>query len=95
MDFAFDERTERLRAELLAFMDEHVHPAEPEFERTDPGRPFSWERPKIMAIACHPYLSGVPHRFGYVQRTFADLLARDGVVAWDGARILDWYKAQG
>jgi allantoinase len=53
------------------------------------------ERPKIMAIACHPYLSGVPHRFGYVQRTFADLLARDGVVAWDGARILDWYKAQG
>ena len=38
MDFAFDERTEQLRAELLAFMDEHVYPAEPEFERGDPGR---------------------------------------------------------
>jgi acyl-CoA dehydrogenase len=49
MDFAFDERTEQLRAELLAFMDEHVYPAEPEFERNDPGLPFSWERPKIMA----------------------------------------------
>ena len=49
------------------------------------------ERPKIMAIACHPYLSGVPHRIGHVQRTFADILAHDGVVAWDGAKILDWY----
>ena len=49
MDFAFDERTEQLRGELLAFMDEHVYPAEPEFERTDPAQPFSWERPKVMA----------------------------------------------
>ena len=49
MEFAFDQRTEQLRTELLAFMDEHVHPAEPEFERSDPGQPFSWERPKIMA----------------------------------------------
>ena len=48
MDFAFDERTEQLRSELLAFMDDHVYPAEPEFERTDPEAPFSWERPKIM-----------------------------------------------
>ncbi|MFE7812148.1 acyl-CoA dehydrogenase family protein [Streptomyces sp. NPDC057433] len=28
MDFTFDARTEELRAALLAFMDEHVHPAE-------------------------------------------------------------------
>jgi len=61
---------------------------------------FNWlyheaaERPKVMAIACHPYLSGVPHRIGHVQRTFAELLARDGVVAWDGAKILDWYLPQ-
>jgi len=49
MDFAHDERTEQLRGELLAFMDERVYPAEPEFERTDPHQPFSWERPAIMA----------------------------------------------
>src|SRR5665811_1502116 len=61
---------------------------------------FDWlyeeaaERPKIMAIACHPYLSGVPHRIGHVQRTFKEVLAREGVVAWDGAQILDWYLAQ-
>jgi peptidoglycan/xylan/chitin deacetylase (PgdA/CDA1 family) len=58
---------------------------------------FTWlykeaaERPKVMAVACHPYLSGVPHRIGHVERTFEELLSRDGVVAWDGAKILDWY----
>jgi acyl-CoA dehydrogenase len=31
MDFAFDARTEQLRAELLDFMVSHVHPAEPVF----------------------------------------------------------------
>jgi hypothetical protein len=30
----------------------------------------------------------------HVQRTFEDLLAREGVVAWDGAKILDWYLGQ-
>ena len=61
---------------------------------------FEWlykesaERPKIMAIACHPYLSGVPHRIAYVERTFTEILSRDGVVSWDGAKILDWYLTQ-
>ena len=54
----------------------------------------STERPKIMAIACHPYLSGVPHRIAYVERTFAEILSRDGVVSWNGAKILDWYLQQ-
>ena len=31
MDFAFDARTEELRASLLDFMDSHVYPAEPVF----------------------------------------------------------------
>jgi hypothetical protein len=48
-----------------------------------------------MAIACHPYLSGVPHRIAHVQRAFEEILRQPGVVAWDGARILDWYLAQG
>jgi allantoinase len=61
---------------------------------------FNWlyaeavERPKVMAIACHPYLSGVPHRIGHVQRAYQDILAHEGVVAWDGEKILDWYLAQ-
>ena len=55
----------------------------------------SAERPKFMAVACHPYLSGVPHRIGHVERTFAEILSHDGVVAWDGSTILDWYLTEG
>ena len=62
MDFAFDERTEQLRGALLAFMDAHVYPAEPEFERTDPEAPFSWERPKIMAELLGAVVEGKVHR---------------------------------
>ena len=42
MDFAYDARTEELRADLLDFMDEHVHPAEPVFhDQLDaPRRPL-------------------------------------------------------
>jgi allantoinase len=51
-------------------------------------------RAKIMAIAMHPYLSGVPHRIVHVERTLEAILGNDGVVAWNGAKILDWYLAQ-
>jgi acyl-CoA dehydrogenase len=51
MDFTFDERTEDLRKQLLAFMDEHVRPAEKVFEEQfaemeAQGR--GWERPAII-----------------------------------------------
>lgn len=54
----------------------------------------SAERPKIMSIACHPYLSGSPHRTRYVSQAFEEILSHRGVVAWDGAKILDWYLNQ-
>jgi hypothetical protein len=53
----------------------------------------SAERAKIMSIACHPYLSGQPHRIGHVERTFADILAHPGVACWNGEQIVDWYLA--
>lgn len=52
------------------------------------------ERPKVMAIACHTYLSGVPHRIRHLERTLEAIIGRKGVVAWNGLRILDWYRAQ-
>ncbi|HEY0440451.1 MAG TPA: polysaccharide deacetylase family protein [Xanthobacteraceae bacterium] len=55
----------------------------------------SAERAKIMALAVHPYLSGAPHRIRHVERAYAEILARPGVVAWDGEQILDWYRTQG
>ncbi len=55
----------------------------------------SAERAKIMAMAL-PSLSvrrSPPHRprAAHASRRF---LGNDGVVAWDGAKILDWYLAQ-
>jgi acyl-CoA dehydrogenase len=51
MDFAFDARTEELRDKLLAFMDEHVYPAEPVFaaqvaELAADGQ--IWTRPPVI-----------------------------------------------
>jgi peptidoglycan/xylan/chitin deacetylase (PgdA/CDA1 family) len=51
----------------------------------------SQQRAKVMAVAMHPYLSGVPHRFGYVEKLFEEILSKPGVACWDGERILDWY----
>jgi len=54
----------------------------------------SAERPKIMAVACHAYLSGSPHRIRHVERTLDTIRSREGVVVWNGSTILDWYRAQ-
>jgi acyl-CoA dehydrogenase len=45
MDFTFDEKTEDYRKRLLAFMDEHVYPAESSFHDVDHG----WETPPVIA----------------------------------------------
>ena len=46
-----------------------------------------------MAIAIHPYISGQPHRIRYLEETYAHIDAHDGVLHWNGAEILDWWKA--
>jgi hypothetical protein len=48
-------------------------------------------RAKVMAIAVHPYISGVPHRIKYFEAVFRRLAGHKGVLFWNGARILDWY----
>jgi allantoinase len=48
-------------------------------------------RAKIMAVAFHPYLSGVPHRIAYFEKLLEHLRGQPGVVFWTGAEILDWY----
>ena len=49
---------------------------------------------RIMAIAVHPYIHGVPHRIKYFRRIFKELLEKPGVVFMTGADILDWYLEQ-
>ena len=49
---------------------------------------------RVMSISIHPYLSGVPHRIGYVEELIRYIKEKDGVVFWTGERILDWYRTQ-
>jgi len=49
---------------------------------------------RVMAISVHPYITGVPHRIGYLERLYEYILQRPGVAMWTGEKILDWYKAR-
>jgi allantoinase len=51
------------------------------------------DRPKIMALAIHPYLSGQPHRIKYLEAIYDYVQGFDGVLHWNGAEILDWYRS--
>ena len=46
---------------------------------------------RVMAISVHPYITGVPHRIGYLERLYEYLRQRPGVLMWTGEQILDWY----
>jgi allantoinase len=49
---------------------------------------------RVMAISLHPYISGVPHRIGYIERLYDHIRAKPGVLFWTGEQILDWYLGQ-
>lgn len=46
---------------------------------------------RVMAISIHPYITGVPHRIGYLERLYEYIVQRPGVLLWTGEEILDWY----
>ena len=46
---------------------------------------------KVMGLAVHPYISGVPHRIGWFEKTLAYLAAQSGTLFWQGRQIMDWY----
>ena len=48
---------------------------------------------RVMAIAVHPYISGVPHRIKYFEAIYEYMKQKPGVVFWRGEDILDWYRA--
>ncbi len=47
---------------------------------------------RIMAISVHPYITGVPHRIGYLEKLYEYIRQRRGVMLWTGEQILDWYQ---
>ena len=51
------------------------------------------ESARIMAIATHPYITGVPHRIGYFRRLIEFLKSQPDVVFMTGGEIIDWYNS--
>lgn len=47
---------------------------------------------RVMAISVHPYITGVPHRIGYLEKLYEYIRQRPGVMLWTGEQILDWYR---
>jgi len=49
---------------------------------------------RVMAIAIHPYLTGVPHRIGAFDEALAHICRHDEVWKATGAEIARAYAAQ-
>jgi hypothetical protein len=47
-----------------------------------------------MALAVHPYISGVPHRIKYFEAVYDYIRCHRGVWMTTGEEIADWYKAR-
>ncbi|HUB96499.1 MAG TPA: polysaccharide deacetylase family protein [Stellaceae bacterium] len=53
------------------------------------------ESGRVMAIALHPYLTGVPHRIGALDAALAYICRHDGVWRTTGSEIARHFLAQG
>jgi len=49
---------------------------------------------RVMAIALHPFLIGVPHRIRYLDKALSHIAAHDKVWFALGSEIIDAYRAQ-
>jgi allantoinase len=54
----------------------------------------SADRAKVMAIAVHPYISGMPHRIRHLKAAYDYINRFEGVVHWNGVQLLDWFQNQ-
>src|SRR6266545_1431691 len=50
--------------------------------------------PRVMALAVHPYISGVPHRIKYFEAVYDYMRKKKGVWFTTGEDIYEWYKSQ-
>lgn len=49
--------------------------------------------PRVLTIALHPHIMGVPHRVHHLARMLDLLLARDDAIFVTGSEIADWFIA--
>ena len=52
------------------------------------------ESARLMCIALHPYVIGVPHRIGYLEKLLDYITSHEDVALMTGGEILDWYDSQ-
>ena len=50
------------------------------------------EGAKVMGLAVHPFISGVPHRIAWFEKILEHIVQRPGALFWQGRQILDWYE---
>lgn len=48
--------------------------------------------PRVMAMAVHPYISGVPHRIKYFEAVYDYIKKHKGVWLTTGEEIYEWYQ---
>ena len=51
-------------------------------------------QPRVMAIAVHPYVSGVPHRIRYFEAVYDYIRKKIGVWLTTGEEIYEWYRTE-
>jgi len=49
---------------------------------------------RVMAISIHPYLTGVPHRIGYLEKLLDYILGHEKALICTGSEILDIFNSQ-
>ena len=49
--------------------------------------------PRVMALAVHPYISGVPHRIKYFEAVYDYIAQHEGVWLTTGEDICAWHKS--
>jgi peptidoglycan/xylan/chitin deacetylase (PgdA/CDA1 family) len=54
----------------------------------------SADRAKVMAIAIHPYISGMPHRIRHLKAAYDYINRFEGVLHWNGVQLMDWFQNQ-
>ncbi len=52
------------------------------------------EQPRVMGIAIHSFLSGVPHRIKYLEQALDYIRSHEGVLFWTGEQLLEWHQGQ-
>jgi allantoinase len=49
---------------------------------------------RVMAISIHPYITGVPHRIGYLEELLDYVCSHEATALMTASEIGDWYRAE-